>query len=320
MSLFLKVVFYSAHACMELKGHTCTYHIPWYRSIENNYLPVPFSGLARRAPAPKPASRTTMPSLTLYRQPAGKLGVRLSADSTISEVHAGGIAEAAGLKVGWLVKSINGQPVDSLQALIKQSVFKFVFEVDDDPSLAKKPTGGEKRKSPADSSSPKKATKVKKSAEAPKAPKPEVHPLARVQDEKRKALLARQRTEIEALKARHAQALAEFERACQKEQVNISGESVCYKCGSHVPGVVEKPHSFQSLPAAVAKTTCCFCQLTRKCSDCRWSVSCAYYPDEHGFCRDCRNKANICDHCDGGCSKCQEDAGCCKYNGGRGRW
>ena len=198
-----------------------------------------------------------------------------------------------------------------------------MFEVDENPLLAgenplKKLTAGEKRKLPAHSSSPNETNKARKSAEAPNF---EVHALAAIQDEKRQALLARQRKEIDALKVRHAQALADFERTCRKEQLNASGKSVCYKCGSTVAGVVEKPeHSFQSLPDAVAKTTCCFCQLTRKCSACQWSVACAYYPEEHGFCRDCRHKANICDHCDGGCSKCQEDAGCCKYNGGRGRW
>ena len=101
----------------------------------------------------------------LLRQPAGKLGCRLSADNTVSEVHAGGAAAAAGLKAGWLVKSINGKPVAALEALIKRSVFKFVFEVDKDPP-ASEPVPGTKRKLQSDPKQP--AQKVGKPAAAKK--------------------------------------------------------------------------------------------------------------------------------------------------------
>ena len=73
------------------------------------------------------------------------MGCRLSGNNTVSEVHAGTTAEMAGLRVGWLVKSINGKPtagreglaVAVLQDLIKQSVFKLVFELDEQPPKAK---------------------------------------------------------------------------------------------------------------------------------------------------------------------------------------
>jgi hypothetical protein len=97
-----------------------------------------------------------MPTITLLRQPEGKLGCRLSGDNTVSEVHKGGAAEAAGLKTGWLVESINGKTTSAregaavavLQGLVKQSVFRFVFEVVDPPPRAK--SAGAKRKSPAE--------------------------------------------------------------------------------------------------------------------------------------------------------------------------
>ena len=79
-----------------------------------------------------------MPTVTVHRQPQGKLGCRISANNTVSEVHAGGAAKAAGLLEGWLVKAINGKPVtvgregaanDMLADLVKHSVFKFDFDV-----------------------------------------------------------------------------------------------------------------------------------------------------------------------------------------------
>ena len=80
----------------------------------------------------------SMPTVTVHRQPQGKLGCRISANNTVSEVHAGGAANAAGLLEGWLVKAINGirhNGRDSaangvLADLVKQSVFKFEFEVE----------------------------------------------------------------------------------------------------------------------------------------------------------------------------------------------
>ena len=80
----------------------------------------------------------TMPTVTVHRQPSGKLGCRISANNTVSEVHAGGAAKAAGLLEGWLVKAINGKPVtvgregaaqDMLVDLVKHSVLKFEFDV-----------------------------------------------------------------------------------------------------------------------------------------------------------------------------------------------
>ena len=109
-----------------------------------------------------------MPTLTLLRPPAGKLGCRISADDRVSEVHAGGAAELAGLKVGWLVKSINGKPVSALPDLIKQSVFKFVMEVDEAPPR-KESKAGQKRKSTAE---------PKASPKEPKAPEPNVPSVA----------------------------------------------------------------------------------------------------------------------------------------------
>ena len=80
----------------------------------------------------------SMPTVTVHRQPQGKLGCRISANNTVSEVHAGGVAKAAGLLEGWLVKAINGirhNGRDSaangmLADLVKQSVFKFEFDVE----------------------------------------------------------------------------------------------------------------------------------------------------------------------------------------------
>ena len=159
-----------------------------------------------------------------------------------------------------------------------------------------------------------------KPAKLPKPSNEEESPLAAEHEQKRRALLAQQQLELEELKRKHAESLSKFEKACGKELINASGRSSCYRCGDSVPGVVIKPkHSFQSLPKEFEGTTCCYCQLTRKCSSCSWSVSCAYYPESHGFCRDCKGEANICSDCDGGCSKCQDDAGCCSSNGGRRR-
>ena len=141
------------------------------------------------------------------------------------------------------------------------------------------------------------------------------------QSKKLADLKAKQAAELAACFAKQAAELAAFEATCKKEQVNASGDSKCAYCGTKVAGVVEKTeYSFQSLPRGIAETTCCFCQLTRKCKDCKWTVSCAYFPEEHDFCDDCENEANICWNCDGGCSKCQDDTGCCRTNGGRRRY
>ena len=55
--------------------------------------------------------------VSVARDSAGVLGCSLSdADNTISAVVAGGAADAAGLKVGWLVTSVNGKaPFDELK-------------------------------------------------------------------------------------------------------------------------------------------------------------------------------------------------------------
>ena len=85
-----------------------------------------------------------MPTITVLRQPRGKLGCRVSPDNTVSEVHAGSAAQAAGLQEGWQVKAINGKLVtpkdaaqDILAELVKQSVFKFQFDVDKPAPLTK---------------------------------------------------------------------------------------------------------------------------------------------------------------------------------------
>jgi hypothetical protein len=110
--------------------------------------------------------------VTLLRQPGGKLGCRLSADNTVSEVHAGGAAAAAGLKAGWLVKSINDKPVAVLEELIKQSVFKFVFEVDKDPQMTEEPAAGKKRKLQAEPKKEAKKEAKKVAKKVAKLPKP----------------------------------------------------------------------------------------------------------------------------------------------------
>jgi len=272
----------------------------------------------------------------VLRQPEGKLGFRLSGNNTVSEVHAGSVAEAAGIRVGWQVKSINGQPtashdgaaVDVLALLIKQNVCRFVFEVDTEPRpLPAKPSAasGKRKmspecKAPTDEKAAPTNAKAAPASKALKPSKPAPHPLEAEQEVKRQKLLAKQSKQLADLKAKQAAELAAFEATCKKEQVNASGASKCAYCGTKVAGVVEKTkYSFQSLPRGIAETTCCFCQLTRKCKDCKWTVSCAYLPEEHGFCNDCENEANICWDCDGGCSKCQDDNGCCSTNGGRPR-
>lgn len=111
-----------------------------------------------------------MPIITLLREPEGKLGCRMSGSNTVSDVHRGGAAEAAGLRVGWLVKSINGRSTNDcegaavtvLAELLKQSVFRFVFDVDDHPPPSAKKDAGAKRKSPAEpAKSPKETPKLK---------------------------------------------------------------------------------------------------------------------------------------------------------------
>ena len=94
----------------------------------------------------------------------------------MSEVHARGAADLAGLKVGWLVKSINGKPVSELPNLIKQSVFKFVMEVED-AAPKKKLSPGKKRKSTAEPKSPEEA----------KASKPNVPALQKTAAPQKKA-------------------------------------------------------------------------------------------------------------------------------------
>jgi hypothetical protein len=269
----------------------------------------------------------------VLRQPQGKLGCRLSGNNTVSEVQVGSVAAAAGIRVGWLVKSINGEPtashdgaaVDTLALLIKQNVFRFVIEVDTEPpppSAKKSAAAGSKRKlTPERKAPPEEKAAPEAKIPKPKAPsKPTPHPLAAEHEVKRQKLLAKQSKQLADLKAKQAAELVAFEATCKKEQVNASGKSECAYCGTKVAGVVEKPkYSFQSLPNGIAETTCCFCQLTRKCKACKWTVSCAYEPDEHGFCDGCADEANICWDCDGGCRKCQDNNGCCSTNGGRPR-
>ena len=98
----------------------------------------------------------------------------------MSEVHARGAADLAGLKVGWLVKSINGKPVSELPNLIKQSVFKFVMEVED-AAPKKKLSPGKKRKSTAEPKSPEEAKASKPNVPAPQktaAPQKKASPKA----------------------------------------------------------------------------------------------------------------------------------------------
>ena len=267
-----------------------------------------------------------MPKIEVLRQPEGKLGCRLSGNNTVSEVHTGSVAEAAGLRVGLLVTSINGKPttregaaVDALQQLISQSVFKITFDVTDEPPAAKSKEVGKRKAAELTNKEPAKEPKAKE----PKAKEPKVatsDPLGAAQAEQRQKLLAKQRKQLADLKEKHATELAAFDRKCEQEQAAASGQSTCFSCGAKVAGKVEKPkYSWQGLPAAVAKSTCCYCQLARKCAACEWVVACAYFPDEHGFCADCECKANICLDCDGGCIKCQMDNGCCSTNGGHPR-
>ena len=278
-------------------------------------------------------------TITLLRQPEGKMGCRLSGDNTISEVHPGGLADTSGLRKGWLVTSINGRPttntgaaVSVLETLINQSTFKFELCIDDNPPakrLIAEAAGGKRKATASDATpgasealkfpkprSPSKASKAPSKAPSKQEPSDAV---SAAQDEKRQKLLARHRKELASLKEKHAAELSAFENKCKMEQANASGNAGCFVCGTHVPGMVEKTkYSWQSLPA-VATSTCCLCELARKCPECKWAVECAYYPDSHHFCDGCEDKANICSECDGGCTKCQEDAGCCSYNGGRGR-
>ena len=139
--------------------------------------------------------------------------------------------------------------------------------------------------------------------------------LAAWQEIKRQKLLAKQSKQLTDLEAKQKAELAAFEATCSEEQL-----CRCAYCSTIVVGVVEKTkYSFQR---DIAKTTCCFCKLTRKCKDCKWNVSCRYFPDEHGFCNNCANEAynRNCWDCDV-CSKCQPN-GCCRYNHWRrtGMW
>ena len=245
-------------------------------------------------------------------------GFHLNSDNAIIAINDRSVASKTTLCIGDIVVSINDVPVKGVGAALhavsqcKPNSRTLVLEVRRLPVCAP-PRSDSKRAAPA-------AEAAAKPAKLPKPSNEEESPLAAEHEQKRRALLAQQQLELEELKRKHAESLSKFEKACGKELINASGRSSCYRCGDSVPGVVIKPkHSFQSLPKEFEGTTCCYCQLTRKCSSCSWSVSCAYYPESHGFCRDCKGEANICSDCDGGCSKCQDDAGCCSSNGGRRR-
>ena len=134
----------------------------------------------RRLRAAHARPTEAMPTVTILRTPLGKLGCRISPDDRVSEVHARGAADLAGLKVGCLVKSINGKPVSELPDLIKQSVFKFVMEVEDAPPKNKM-APGKKRKSTAAPKSPVEAKASKPNVPAPQktaAPQKKASPKA----------------------------------------------------------------------------------------------------------------------------------------------
>lgn len=273
-------------------------------------------------------------------QAGESLGFRLSDDSnTVTRVDPQTPAQRAGLHVGDVIEQVGRSAVrgsGSAARLLKEakkseSSTTLALQRKEPAALApgkkakparhEQPAAGPAKKAkPAPPEQPAAAAApAKKAVGSAHSSKPELHPLAAEQEQKRQRLLAKQSKELKALEAKHAAGLAAFECACRQEQTNASGKSACYVCGTHVPGVVEKPkYSFESLPK-YADSTCCFCQLARKCPSCKWAVECAYVPEDHHFCEDCEGKANICSECDGGCTKCQDDAGCCRYNGGRGR-
>ena len=147
------------------------------------------------------------------------------------------------------VKSINGQPtashdgaaVDVLALLIKQNVFRFVFEIDTEPRpLPAKPSAasGKRRKispeckAPTDEKAAPTQAKAAPASKALKPSKPAPHPLEAEEEVKRQKLLAKQSKQLADLKAKKAAELAAFEASCKKEQVNASGASKCAYCGS----------------------------------------------------------------------------------------
>eukprot|EP00320_Phaeocystis_rex_P020260 CAMPEP_0119063396 /NCGR_PEP_ID=MMETSP1178-20130426/6749_1 /TAXON_ID=33656 /ORGANISM="unid sp, Strain CCMP2000" /LENGTH=153 /DNA_ID=CAMNT_0007044763 /DNA_START=97 /DNA_END=554 /DNA_ORIENTATION=+ len=109
------------------------------------------------------------------------------------------------------------------------------------------------------------------------------------------------------LEQRQKQELAAFqEKAKQQRQEKISSVA-CFYCQAAVDDVSKDGYAWQRKD----KSTCVHCKHSRKCPDCAWTVVCAYH-DWHGFCGFCVEAANICTYCDGGCSVCQADAGCCR--------
>lgn len=134
------------------------------------------------------------------------------------------------------------------------------------------------------------------------------HKQCRVHELEKAEVNYRQAAELKALRA-----------TCKQERCAEADPKACFYCKAAVADVeIGEPRSGREYAwQRKDKTTCVHCEHSRKCVDCEWTVMCAYQ-DWHGFCGFCVDAANICSYCDGGCSVCQADAGCCRSNGSLG--
>ena len=94
----------------------------------------------------------------------------------------------------------------------------------------------------------------------------------------------------------------------EEEEVDDDDERpVCFELGCSAK-VEEKmvKSTFGSHMCDISKCNNC---EERKCPDHEWSAQCATC-DEHGFCPDCEDDAELCEWC-GSCSECRPDSDYC---------
>ena len=120
--------------------------------------------------------------------------------------------------------------------------------------------------------------------------------------------------EMKALKARHDKEKQDLNsKLAEEKKTLLTGK--CFSCGKGVDGSPPfGKYDFNNYHASM----CAYCKVTRKCPDCKWPLECAYNDmnhGKHGYCSFCKDLANICDRCDGGCYACQRDNGCCAIMG-----
>lgn len=177
-------------------------------------------------------SKAAVHIVHVLRQPEGKLGCRLSGNNTVTEVHASSVAEAAGIRVGWQVKSINGQPTASHDgvAVDKAECLSFRFEVNTELPAKKKPSASSgkrkmspERKAPIDEKAAPTEAKAAPVSKALKPSKPAPHPLAAEQEVKRQKLLAKQSKQLADLKAKQATAIPSARTAAPKSTARTPG-------------------------------------------------------------------------------------------------